>query len=135
MVSENTELRKSDRISLHSKELIRNLQEWIELKIQLSLLQFLDSVRNRRKTICFALMAFFSLIGSIGFFLIAAALGLGSLFQSIIWGFVTVAIFLLLVSWLFYRFSIHPSANHQVISDHFTSTNGQAQSGSHPEKN
>ena len=134
MVSENTELRKSDRISLHSKELIRNLQEWIELKIQLSLLQFLDSVRNRRKTIVLAIVAFFSFIIAIVFFLVAAALALGSLFQSTIWGFVTVAMVLLLVSWLFYRFTINQTANHQVISDHSISTHGHTQSGSQPEK-
>jgi len=125
MVSENSELRKSDRISLHSRELIKNLQEWIELKIQLSLLQFLDSVRSRRKTIVLAIVALFALILSIVFFLIAAALGLGSIFQSIILGFVTVALFLLLVSWVFYRFAVNQSADYQDVSDHSTPTHGQ----------
>ena len=109
MVSERTKTKKSDRITLHSKELIRNLHEWVELKIQLAVSEFRDSIWDQRKKIVLALVLCFSLLLSVTFLLTATALWLGVLLNSQIWGFFILAMMMALTSWLIYQLTFKSS--------------------------
>ncbi len=82
--------RKADRISLHSRELARNLQDWAELRIRLVVLRYWEAVQQNRKAIYILIAAGFMLAVSVTFLLIAAALWAGDLLESRTGGFVLV---------------------------------------------
>lgn len=117
---------KSDRITLHSKELIKNLQAWLDLRVQLAGWQYWDTILQNRKTIFAVIAAGFLLAVSVIFLLIAAALGVGSLLGQTVWGFVSVGVIMGVGAWLLSRLAVrlmNPEIDN--IDRTITETNGQ----------
>ena len=98
--------RKADRISLHSRELAKNLQDWVELRFQLIVLSYWEFVQQNRKAIYVAIVAGFTSAVSVVFLLVAAALGVGSLLGSTIWGFVVIGGMMTIVACVFCRWAV-----------------------------
>ncbi len=117
---------KSDRITLHSKELVKNLQDWLDLRVQLAGWQYWDTILQNRKTIYAVVAAGFLLAVSVIFLLLAAALGLGFLLGHIIWGFISVGVITGVGAWLLSRLAVR-SMNPETenIDRTITETNGQ----------
>ncbi len=121
--------RKSDRITLHSKELVRNLQAWLDLRVQFAGWQYWDTVMQNRKTIYVVIATGFFLAVSVIFLLLAAALGAGLLLGHIIWGFASVGVMTGLGAWLLFRLAvrlINPAVEPTDCT--ITETNGQDRS-------
>ncbi|MXW15478.1 MAG: phage holin family protein [Rhodothermaceae bacterium] len=117
---------KSDRITLHSKELIKNLQAWLDLRVQLAGWQYWDTILQNRKTIYAVIAAGFLLAVSVIFLLIAAALGVGFLLGHIIWGFVSVGVIMGVGAWCLSRLTVRlMNPEIENIDRTITETNGQ----------
>lgn len=117
---------KSDRITLHSRELIKNLQAWLDLRVQLAGWQYWDTILQNRKTIYAVITAGFLLAISVIFLLLAAALGVGFLLGHIIWGFVTVGVIMGVGAWLLSRLVVRlTNPEIENIDRTITETNGQ----------
>ncbi|MCY3630678.1 MAG: phage holin family protein [Rhodothermaceae bacterium] len=117
---------KSDRITLHSKELIKNLQAWLDLRVQLAGWQYWDTILQNRKTIYAVIAAGFLLAISVIFLLIAAALGVGFLLGHIVWGFVSVGVIMGVGAWLLSRLTVRlMNPEIENIDRTITETNGQ----------
>lgn len=117
---------KSDRITLHSKELVKNLQAWLDLRVQLAGWQYWETILQNRKTIYAVIVAGFLLTVSVIFLLLAAALGLGFLLGHMIWGFVSVGVITGVGAWLLSRLAIRLTAPEvKNIDRTITETNGQ----------
>ena len=125
---------KSDRITLHSKELVKSLRAWLDLRVQLVGWQYWDTILQNRKTIYAVIAAGFSLAVSVIFLLLAAALGLGFLLGHIIWGFVSVGVITGVGAWLLGRLAVRlTNPEIENIDRTITETNGQ--NGSEKETN
>ena len=117
---------KSDRITLHSKELVKNLQAWLDLRVQLAGWQYWETILQNRKTIYAVIAAGFLLAVSVIFLLLAAALGLGFLLGHMIWGFVSVGVITGIGAWLLSRLAVRLTAPEvKNIDRTITETNGQ----------
>ena len=117
---------KSDRITLHSKELIKNLQAWLDLRVQLAGWQYWDTILQNRKTIYAVIAAGFLLAVSVIFLLLAAALGVGFLLGHIVWGFVSVGVIMGLGAWFLSRLAVRlTNPEIENIDRTITETNGQ----------
>ncbi len=117
---------KSDRITLHSKELVKNLQAWLDLRVQLAGWQYWETILQNRKTIYAVIVTGFLLTVSVIFLLLAAALGLGFLLGHMIWGFVSVGVITGVGAWLLSRLAIRLTAPEvKNIDRTITETNGQ----------
>ena len=117
---------KSERITLHSKELVKNLQAWLDLRVQLAGWQYWDTILQNRKTIYVVIAAAFLLAVSVIFLLLAAALGVGVLLGDIIWGFVSVGVITGVGAWLLIRLAVRLRAPEvENIDRTITETNGQ----------
>lgn len=117
---------KSERITLHSKELVKNLQDWLDLRVQLAGWQYWDTILQNRKTIYVVIAAGFLLAVSVIFLLLAAALGVGVLLGDIIWGFVSVGVITGVGAWLLIRLAVRLRAPEvENIDRTITETNGQ----------
>lgn len=117
---------KSERITLHSKELVKNLQAWLDLRVQLAGWQYWDTILQNRKTIYVVIAAGFLLAVSVIFLLLAAALGVGVLLGDIIWGFVSVGVITGVGAWLLIRLAVRLRAPEvENIDRTITETNGQ----------
>ena len=129
MVSEERKKRKSDRITLHSKELYRNLHEWVELKIQLTVSEFRDSIWDQRKKIVLAIIVCFSILLSVVFLLIATAIWLGNILNNLIWGFLITALLMSVASWLIYHLALKtPNIDIDQPNQLTSETHGQPRS-------
>lgn len=117
---------KSERITLHSKELVKNLQAWLDLRVQLAGWQYWDTILQNRKTIYVVIAAGFLLAVSVIFLLLAAALGVGVLLGDIIWGFIFVGVITGVGAWLLIRLAVRLRAPEvENIDRTITETNGQ----------
>lgn len=117
---------KSDRITLHSKELVKNLQAWLDLRLQLAGWQYWETILQNRKTIYAVIAAGFLLAVSVIFLLLAAALGVGFLLGHIIWGFISVGVITGVGAWLLSRLVVRLTAPEvKNIDRTITETNGQ----------
>ena len=117
---------KSERITLHSKELVKNLQAWLDLRVQLAGWQYWDTILQNRKTIYVVIAAGFLLAVSVIFLLLAAALGIGVLLGDIIWGVVSVGVITGVGAWLLIRLAVRLRAPEvENIDRTITETNGQ----------
>lgn len=117
---------KSERITLHSKELVKNLQAWLDLRVQLAGWQYWDTILQNRKTIYVVIAAGFLLAVSVIFLLLAAALGVGVLLGGIIWGFISVGVITGVGAWLLIRLAVRLRAPEvENIDRTITETNGQ----------
>ena len=117
MIRENS---KVDRISLHARELIKEFQSWLDLRVQLAGFQYWDLIQQNRKTIFVAIATAFTCIISIIFMLIAAALGLGILLGHQVWGFVCIGGAMGVCTGLLYRAVLRQISKETV-------TNGQTE--------
>lgn len=92
---------KVERIAQHSKGLVDDLKEWVDLKIQHTKLQIRDELNERK--IELALVAGAGVFGLLGFLfgLIALALGLGAWLGHPAWGFLVVTVLLMLIAAVF----------------------------------
>ena len=117
---------KSDRITLHSKELVKNLHAWLDLRVQLAGWQYWDTILQNRKTIYAVIAAVFLLAVSVIFLLLAAAMGVGFLLGHIIWGFVSVGVIIGVGAWLLSRLVVRlTNPEMENIDRTITETNGQ----------
>ncbi len=128
MVKEREANSKADRISLHSKELIRNFQDWLDLRLRLAVLHYVDALQQNQKVIYVAIIAGLTLALSVLFFLIAAAYGLGSLFGNVAWGFLSIGTIMGICTWILYRVLAQIIENKDDKTDHLmVSNNGRKQ--------
>jgi len=120
---------KIDRISLHSKEIVKNFQGWVDLRFQLIGLQYWESVLRNRKTIYIAITAGYAFAIAITFLLIAVALGLGILLRNPIWGFALTGGIMALVAWILFRLMTRSQTrNNGKINRIISETNGRKES-------
>ncbi len=86
-----------DRIAAHTQGLFTDLREWIDLRIDLAILEVeerIDELKNQVALgITFALFGFFAAL----FSLTTVALGVGWLLGHPFWGFLAVSVALILV--------------------------------------
>lgn len=88
---------KLDRIAAHTQGLITDLREWIDLRIDLAVIELEERVDDLRNNLALGLtmafLGFFALL----FSLTTLALGLGWLLGHAFWGFLIVSALLLLI--------------------------------------
>jgi hypothetical protein len=88
---------KLGRIAGHTQGLVEDLREWIDLRIDLAILEIEEKVDSIRNEVALGLtLAFFGFFAAL-FVFTTAALGLGWLLGHPFWGFLLVSIVLLLV--------------------------------------
>ncbi len=126
MVNEREANSKVDRISLHGKEIFRNFQDWLDLRLQLAVLHYVDALQQNQKGIYVAIVASFTSVLSVLFFLIAAALGLGSLLGNLAWGFLSIGVVMGICTWILYRVVVRIIEHTTLKTDHLmVSENGR----------
>lgn len=85
------------RIAGHTQGLVEDLREWIDLRLDLALLEVEEKVDDLRNELALGLtLAFFGLF-SVLFVLTTIALGIGWLLGHPFWGFLAVSIALVLI--------------------------------------
>ena len=88
---------KASRIAAHTQGLVGDLREWIDLRIDLAILEVEERVDTLKNDVAlgitFALFGFFAAL----FSLTTVALGVGWLLGHSFWGFLAVSVALLLV--------------------------------------
>lgn len=88
---------KLGRIAEHSQGLVEDLREWIDLRIDLAILEVEEKVDDLRNEVALGLtMAFFGFFAAL-FVFTTTALGLGWLLGHAFWGFLIVTLVLVLV--------------------------------------
>lgn len=88
---------KLGRIAGHTQGLVEDLREWIDLRIDLAILEMEERVDRLRNEVALGLtLAFFGFFAAM-FVLTTTAIGLGWLLGHPFWGFLIVTIVLLLV--------------------------------------
>lgn len=108
-----------------SKELVKSIQAWLDLRVQLAGWQYWDTILQNRKAIYIVGASIFSIAISVIFLLLAAAWGLGLLFGHTIWGLLLIGVLMGMGAWIFCRLatrSINPKDEH--IDRTITETNG-----------
>lgn len=93
---------KIERISDHSKGLVTDLKEWVELRIEAVKLEVQHELEvKKNELIVVATAAAISLLGAF-FLLVALALGLGAWLGHPAWGFLVVALVLFAIAAFYY---------------------------------
>ncbi len=88
---------KLSRIAGHTQGLVKDLREWIDLRIDLAILEVEEKVDNLRNEVALGLtLAFFGFFAAL-FVFTTVALGLGWLLGHPFWGFLIVSIVLVLL--------------------------------------
>jgi len=88
---------KLSRIAGHTQGLVEDLREWIDLRIDLAILEVEEKVDNLRNEVALGLtLAFFGFFAAL-FVFATAALGLGWLLGHPFWGFLIVSTVLVLI--------------------------------------
>lgn len=88
---------KLGRIAGHTQGLVEDLREWIDLRIDLAILEMEERVDRLRNEVALGLtLAFFGFFAAM-FVLTTTAIGLGWLLGHPFWGFLIVTVVLLLV--------------------------------------
>lgn len=88
---------KLNRIAGHTQGLVEDLREWIDLRIDLAILEVEEKVDTLRNEVALGLtLAFFGFFAAM-FVLTTTALGLGWLLGHPFWGFLIVSVVLLAV--------------------------------------
>ncbi|RMF60857.1 MAG: hypothetical protein D6746_06280 [Bacteroidetes bacterium] len=91
------------RIARHTRGLVEDVKEWIELRMQLVQAQIEERVEERiNQAVLAALVAGVALLALV-FALVAASLGLGAWLGHPAWGFLIVASVLLLLALVLHR--------------------------------
>lgn len=93
---------KIERISDHSKGLVGDLKEWVELKIESVKLEVQHELEvKKNELIVVAVAGIISLVGAL-FLLVALAHGLGAWLGHPAWGFLAVAVLLFAAAGFYY---------------------------------
>ena len=88
---------KLGRIAGHTQDLVEDLREWIDLRIDLAILEVEEKVDDLRNEVALGLtLAFFGFFAAL-FVFTTVALGLGWLLGHPFWGFLIVSVLLVLV--------------------------------------
>jgi hypothetical protein len=88
---------KLGRIAGHTQGLVEDLREWIDLRIDLAILEMEEKVDTIRNEVALGVtLAFFGFFSAL-FVFTTAALGLGWLLGHPFWGFLIVSVVLLLI--------------------------------------
>ncbi len=88
---------KLGRIVGHTQGLVEDLREWIDLRLDLAILEVEEKVDALRNEVALGLtLAFFGFFAAL-FVLTTTALGLGWLFGHVFWGFLIVSVVLVLI--------------------------------------
>jgi hypothetical protein len=88
---------KLGRIAGHTQGLVEDLREWIDLRIDLAILEMEERVDTLRNEVALGItLAFFGFFAAM-FVFTTAALGLGWLLGHPFWGFLIVTVLLLMV--------------------------------------
>ena len=88
---------KLGRIAGHTQGLVEDLREWIDLRIDLAILEVEEKVDDLRNEVALGLtLAFFGFFAAL-FVFTTVALGLGWLLGHPFWGFLIVSVLLVLV--------------------------------------
>lgn len=88
---------KLGRIAGHTQGLVEDLREWIDLRIDLAILEMEEKVDTIRNEVALGVtLAFFGFFAAL-FVFTTAALGLGWLLGHPFWGFLIVSVVLLLI--------------------------------------
>lgn len=88
---------KLDRIAGHTRGLVEDLREWIDLRIDLAILELEERVDELRNEVALGItLAFFGFFAAM-FVLTTVALGLGWLLGHPFWGFLIVSSLLVLI--------------------------------------
>jgi len=88
---------KLNRIAGHTQGLVEDLREWIDLRIDLAILEVEEKVDTLRNEVALGLtLAFFGFFAAL-FVFTTAALGLGWLLGHPFWGFLIVSVVLLAI--------------------------------------
>lgn len=125
---------KMDRFAQHSKELVKQIEAWLELRVRLAGLQYWNYLLQKRNAIYVVLGSVVASIFTVLFLLVAAAFALGILFGHMIWGFTFIGIIMGLSTWILYRLSIKMTNENLNETDRTESEiNGQVESK--PESN
>lgn len=88
---------KLERIAIHTQGLITDLREWIDLRLDLALIEVEERVDDFRNNLALGLTVAFLGFFAVFFGLTTLALGLGWLFGHAFWGFLVVSALLMLI--------------------------------------
>ncbi|QXD16092.1 phage holin family protein [Rhodocaloribacter litoris] len=89
-----------ERIALHTRGLVEDVKEWVDLKIQLVQVQIEERIEERLNRAALGVVLGVVVLLALVFALTAAALGLGAWLGHSAWGFLVVAGVLLVVAGL-----------------------------------
>ncbi|MEM6647424.1 MAG: phage holin family protein [Bacteroidota bacterium] len=89
---------KVTRITEHTRGLVDDVKEWVELRIQLAKLEVAHEVNQRKTQVVVGVTAAVVALVAVLFMLVAAALGLGAWLGHPAWGFLAISVLLLLVA-------------------------------------
>lgn len=89
---------KVTRITEHTRGLVDDVKEWVELRIQLAKLEVAHEVNQRKTQVVVGAAAAGVGVVAVLFLLVAASLGLGAWLGHPAWGFLAMSAMLLLVA-------------------------------------
>lgn len=120
MVNKSVEKSRTERIALHYKGFISSLQSWLELRIELAGHQYLEQVLQNKRVVYVVLLTGLSVVLSVTFLSVAAALGLGALLGNTAWGFASVGVVMAALAWLLGRSMTRSKDNEATLVDELT---------------
>jgi hypothetical protein len=95
-----------ERLLLRLRELVRDISDLLEIRLQLLQLDLLDRATELCGRLVGILLIFLLLFGGVGLLLLALSWWLGTLLGSPMWGFGVIGLGLCLVAWGVYRFAL-----------------------------
>lgn len=120
MVNKSVEKSRAERIALHYKGFISSLQSWLELRIELAGHQYLEQILQNKRVVYVVLLTGLSVVLSVTFLLVAAALGLGALLGNTAWGFASVGVVMAALAWLLGRSMTRSKENEATLVEELT---------------
>jgi len=120
MVNKSVEKSRAERIALHYKGFISSLQSWLELRIELAGHQYLEQILQNKRVVYVVLLTGLSVVLSVTFLSVAAALGLGALLGNTAWGFASVGVVMAALAWLLGRSMTRSKENEATLVDELT---------------
>ena len=120
MVNKSVEKSRAERIALHYKGFISSLQSWLELRIELAGHQYLEQILQNKRVVYVVLLTGLSVVLSVTFLSVAAALGLGALLGNTAWGFASVGVVMAALAWLLGKSMTRSKENEATLVDELT---------------
>lgn len=118
---------KGERIALHSRSLVREIQDWLELRIALLEVQFWERMHDRRSLVLISLLTVLVSFLAVAFLLVAAALLVGDLLGHDAWGFSAIGVALCLGAWILYRVATKTWIAAEIATVQPTDKNGRTE--------